>query len=74
MSAEHLLDRALAAVDAQLPPRTAPLDDYAHDLDDAAPVRACKALAVKMARLGDAESTLLALQHAAAHVGGYAEV
>lgn len=74
MSAEQLLDRALAAVDAQLPPRTAPLDDYAHDLDDAPSVRACKALAVRMARLGDDDATLLALQHAAAYVGGYAEI
>lgn len=72
MNAEHVLDRALRLT--ALPPRTATLDDYAHDLDDAAPVRACKALAVKMARFGDDEATLLALQHAAAHVGGYAEV
>ncbi len=49
------------------------LDDYAHDLDDTPSVQACKRLAVKMARLGDEDSTLLALQHAAAHVGGYAE-
>jgi hypothetical protein len=72
MTAEHLLDAALLLV--PLPPRHAQLDDYAHDLDDAAPVRACKAMAVKMARFGDAEATLLALQHAAAHVGRYAEV
>lgn len=73
MTAEQVLDRALAQVDAYLTLRTGAIDDYAHDLDDAPSVRACKALAVKMARLGDDEATLLALQHAAAHVGGYAE-
>lgn len=72
MSAEQILDAALLLV--PLPSREMPLDHYAEDLDDTAPVRACKTLAVKMARRGDAESTLLALQHAAAHVGGYAEV
>lgn len=72
MSAEQLLDRALALT--ALPPRRAHLDDYAYDPDDAAPVRACKLLAVKYARLGDDDSVLLALLHAQAHVGGYAEV
>ena len=72
MSAEQLLDCTLQLV--PLPPRTARLDDYAHDLDDTPSVRACKALAVKYARLEDAEAVLLALQHAAAHVGRYAEV
>ncbi len=72
MSAEQILDAALLLV--PLPSRIVLLDDYAHDLDDTPSVRACKSLAVKMARLGDEEATLLALQHAAAHVGGYAEV
>jgi hypothetical protein len=72
VSAEAILDAALLLV--PLPSRLVLLDDYAHDLDDAPSVRACKALAVKMARLGDEDSCLLALQHAAAHVGGYAEV
>jgi hypothetical protein len=71
VSAEVVLDAALLLV--PLPARTAPLDYYADDLDDAPSVAACKRLAVKMARLGDGEATLLALQHAAAHVGGYAE-
>jgi hypothetical protein len=74
MSAERILDAALMCVDAALPSRIVLLDDYAHDLDDTPSVRACKALAVKMARRGDEEATLLALQHAAAHVRGYAEV
>jgi hypothetical protein len=72
MSAEQILDAALLLV--PLPSRIVLLDDYARDLDDAPSVMACKRLAVKMARLGDEEATLLALQHAAAHVGGYAEV
>ena len=70
-SAEQILDAALALV--PLPPRHAALDDYAHDLDDPPSVRSCKALAVKFARLGDDEAVRLALQHAAAHIGGYAE-
>ena len=74
MSAEQILDSALACVNAHLPSRIVLLDDYAFDLDDTPSVRSCKALAVKMARLGDEEACLLALQHAAAHVGGYAEV
>lgn len=72
MSAEAILDAALLLVPLQS--RLVLLDDYAHDLDDTPSVRACKALAVKMARLGDEDACLLALQHAAAHVGGYAEV
>lgn len=72
MNAEHILDRALALT--ALPERTMPLDHWCSDLDDDAPVVACKVLAVKMARYGDDEACLLALQHAAAHVGGYAEV
>jgi hypothetical protein len=72
MSAEQILDAALLLV--PLPSRIVLLDDYCRDLDDTPSVRACKALAVKMARLGDEEACLLALQHAAAHVGGYAEV
>jgi hypothetical protein len=72
VSAEQILDAALLLV--PLPSRIVLLDDYAFDLDDTPSVQACKRLAVKMARLGDEESTLLALQHAAAHVGGYAEV
>ena len=72
VSAEQILDAALLYT--VLPSRIGLLDDYAWDLDDTPSVRACKALAVKMARLGDAEATRLALQHAAAHVGGYAEV
>jgi hypothetical protein len=74
MSAEQILDAALECVSAVLPSRIVLLDDYAFDLDDTPSVRACKALAVKMARLGDEDATLLALQHAAAHVGGYVEV
>jgi hypothetical protein len=72
VDAEQLLDRALQLV--PLPTRHGALDDYAHDMDDTASVRACKGLAVKMARLGDDDACLLALQHAAAHVGRYAEV
>lgn len=72
MSAEQILDAALALT--ALPSRVVLLDDYAHDLDDTPSVRACKQVAVRMARLGDEDGTLLALQHAAAHVGGYAEV
>lgn len=72
MSAEQILDRALLLV--ALPPRTAALDDYAHDLDDLPSVRSCKSLAVKFAKLGDDDAVLLALQHAAAHAGQYAEV
>lgn len=72
MSAEQILDAALLLV--PLPSRIVLLDDYCMDLDDTPSVRACKQLAVKFARLGDEEATLLALQHAAAHVGGYAEV
>jgi hypothetical protein len=72
MSAEAILDSALLLV--PLPSRIVLLDDFARDLDDTPSVRACKALAVRMARLGDEEATLLALQHAAAHIGGYAEV
>jgi hypothetical protein len=72
MSAEAILDAALLLV--PLPSRIVLLDDYAWDMDDTPSVRACKALAVKMARLGDEEAALLALQHAAAYVGGYAEV
>lgn len=74
MSAEQIVDWALTCVDGVLPSRIVLLDDYAHDLDDTPSVRACKSLAVKMARLGDEEAVLLALQHAAAHVGRYAEV
>jgi len=74
VSAEQIFDAALSCVDAVLPSRIVLLDDYARDLDDTPSVRACKALAVRMARLGDEEATLLALQHAAAYVGGYAEV
>jgi hypothetical protein len=72
VSAEQILDAALLLV--PLPSRIVLLDDYYRDLDDTPSVRACKQLAVKMARLGDEEATLLALQHAAAYVGGYAEV
>lgn len=72
MNAEQLLDRALALT--ALPARQDQLDDYAHDLDDAPSVRACKQLAVRAARLGDEDGTLLALQRAAAYAGGYAEV
>jgi hypothetical protein len=72
VSAEQILDAALACVDAALPSRIVLLDDYYKDLDDTPSVQACKALAVKMARLGDEDATLLALQHAAALVGGYA--
>jgi hypothetical protein len=72
VSAEQILDAALLLV--PLPSRIVLLDDYGRDLDDTPSVRACKRLAVKMARFGDEESCLLALQHAAAHVGGYADV
>jgi hypothetical protein len=71
MSAETILDAALLCV--MLPSRLVLLDDYAFDLDDTPSVRACKMLAVRAARLGDEDGTLLALQHAAAHVGGYAD-
>jgi hypothetical protein len=71
MSAETILDAALLLV--PLPSRLVLLDDFARDLDDTPSVMACKALAVKMARLGDEEACLLALQHAAAHARGYAE-
>jgi hypothetical protein len=74
VSAEQILDAALMCVDAALPSRIVLLDDYGKDLDDTPSVRACKALAVRMARRGDEDACLLALQHAAALVGGYAEV
>ena len=51
MSAEAILDAALLLV--ALPSRLVLLDDYARDLDDTPSVRACKALAVRMARRGD---------------------
>jgi len=70
MSAEAILDAALLCVDAALPSRLVLLDDYAHDLDDTPQVQACKRLAVKMARLGDEDACLLALQHAAEYVTG----
>lgn len=72
MSAEQILDAALMLT--PLPSRLVLLDDYGHDQSDTPSVQACKRLAVRMARLGDEDACLLALQHAAAHVGGYAEI
>jgi hypothetical protein len=63
VSAEQLLDRALLLV--PLPTRHGALDDYAHDMDDTAGVRAAKAVAVRMAKFGDEESCHIALFEAA---------
>lgn len=62
MNAESIVDAAIALT--SLPPRRVALDDYGRDLDDLSAVQVCKAIAVRMARLGDAEACLLALQEA----------
>jgi hypothetical protein len=65
VSAEQIFDAALSCVDAVLPSRIVLLDDYARDLDDTPQVQAAKAVAVRMARLGDEEACYLALFEAA---------